>query len=491
MNQSLLHLLLQEAEWTSNFDDRSLQRAGDYARRQRVVSLQFSAGENNDACTLEGVIRGTAKQPYDCRIELRAQQRALTVASQCSCPVGSDCKHAAAMLLLAANLPPESWPGAKAADKPAAKKKVRVSTPPRKPAKVASKVQSTKATRIPAKGKGKAAVKPPVQKAPAVVKAGKRKPTVAKVAAPGSKRKAESGKRPAAPAARKAATPTARSKAPAGKPAHKSAPARPSTVKGRGKPSAVPSVKSTGVHGRLAVLRGKDEKSAAAGTAVTTSKRSAHTPVVRPGNATLNAPGTAGFKGRIASATAMVAPRPAKAAANGGSHKHSKNPSDSMNKSAATNFDDGVTREDGRYALPATTSIDLPHTYVPGNEEEYMGPRQLAYFRDKLRTWRGQLVEESRQTMDNLRGEVRDVGDEAERATRETENSLELRTRDRYRKLIAKIDKALRRIEDGSYGFCEETDEEIGIERLDARPIATLSLDAQERREHMQKQMGD
>ena len=81
--------------------------------------------------------------------------------------------------------------------------------------------------------------------------------------------------------------------------------------------------------------------------------------------------------------------------------------------------------------------------------------------------------------------------DEAERATRETENSLELRTRDRYRKLIAKIEKALRRIEDGTYGFCEETDEEIGLERLDARPIATLSLDAQERREHMQKQMGD
>jgi DnaK suppressor protein len=101
------------------------------------------------------------------------------------------------------------------------------------------------------------------------------------------------------------------------------------------------------------------------------------------------------------------------------------------------------------------------------------------------------LVEESRQTMENLRDEVRDVGDEAERATRETENSLELRTRDRYRKLISKIDKALRRIEEGRYGYCEETDEEIGLERLDARPIATLSLDAQERREHLQKQMGD
>ena len=150
-----------------------------------------------------------------------------------------------------------------------------------------------------------------------------------------------------------------------------------------------------------------------------------------------------------------------------------------------------ITKEDGRYALPATVNIELPKGYRPTPKEEYMGPRQLAYFRNKLREWRDQLVEESRQTMENLREEVRDVGDDAERATRETENSLELRTRDRYRKLISKIDKALRRIEEGRYGYCEETDEEIGIERLEARPIATLSLDAQERREHLQKQMGD
>ncbi len=152
---------------------------------------------------------------------------------------------------------------------------------------------------------------------------------------------------------------------------------------------------------------------------------------------------------------------------------------------------DTVTREDGRYALPSTVVIDLPAHYRPGANEEYMGPRQLAYFRAKLQKWREDLVEESKQTIDNLRDEVRDVGDEAERATRETENSLELRTRDRYRKLIAKIDKALKRIEEGRYGFCEETDEEIGIERLEARPIATLCLDAQERWEHRQKQMGD
>jgi len=159
--------------------------------------------------------------------------------------------------------------------------------------------------------------------------------------------------------------------------------------------------------------------------------------------------------------------------------------------SAASNSADTLSRDDGRYALPNTVVINLPAGYHPTAKEEYMGPRQLAYFRAKLQKWREDLVEESKQTIDNLRDEVRDVGDEAERATRETENSLELRTRDRYRKLIAKIDKALKRIEEGRYGFCEETDEEIGLDRLEARPIATLCLDAQERWEHRQKQMGD
>jgi RNA polymerase-binding transcription factor len=160
-------------------------------------------------------------------------------------------------------------------------------------------------------------------------------------------------------------------------------------------------------------------------------------------------------------------------------------------RAVAPAADSGVTMQDGRYALPTTVRIELPNGYKPTGKEEYMSPRQLEYFRRKLGKWREELVEESRQTIESLRDEVRDVGDEAERATRETENSLELRTRDRYRKLIAKIDKALKRIEEGRYGYCEETDEEIGLERLEARPIATLSLDAQERWEHRQKQMGD
>jgi len=135
--------------------------------------------------------------------------------------------------------------------------------------------------------------------------------------------------------------------------------------------------------------------------------------------------------------------------------------------------------------------VDLPEGYRPARGEEYMNPFHLEYFRQKLLNWRAELVEESKQTIDNLREEVRDVGDEAERATRETENSLELRTRDRYRKLINKIEKAIKRIDEGEYGYCEETGEEIGLERLEARPIATLCLDAQERYEHRQKMMGD
>ena len=135
--------------------------------------------------------------------------------------------------------------------------------------------------------------------------------------------------------------------------------------------------------------------------------------------------------------------------------------------------------------------VKLKAGYKPKASEEYMSPEQLEYFRQKLESWREELIEESRETISHLQHEVRDVGDEAERATRETENSLELRTRDRYRKLIRKIDKALTRIDDGEYGYCEETGEEIGLKRLEARPIATLCLDAQERWELRQRQLGD
>ncbi len=127
--------------------------------------------------------------------------------------------------------------------------------------------------------------------------------------------------------------------------------------------------------------------------------------------------------------------------------------------------------------------------YEPSPDEEYMSPRQLAYFRRKLLDWRDALLRESQQTIDHLRsdGASRYVGDEADRARDESEVALELRTRDRYRKLLPKIDAALRRIEDGTYGFCEETGEPIGLKRLEARPIATLSVEAQELREKSQR----
>jgi len=133
----------------------------------------------------------------------------------------------------------------------------------------------------------------------------------------------------------------------------------------------------------------------------------------------------------------------------------------------------------------------LPQGYRPCADEEYMSPLQLEYFRQRLLQWRADLVEESKQTIENLKDEVRDVGDEAERATRETENSLELRTRDRYRKLIGKIDSTLKRVDSGDYGYSVDSGEEIGLERLEARLTAERTIDEQERWEHRQRQMGD
>jgi DnaK suppressor protein len=125
----------------------------------------------------------------------------------------------------------------------------------------------------------------------------------------------------------------------------------------------------------------------------------------------------------------------------------------------------------------------IPEGYRPSEDEPYMSPPQLAYFRQKLLDWREKLLAESDETIQNLRNEQWREPDPNDRASRESDASLELRTRDRYRKLIGKIDAALRRIDEGSYGYCEETGEPIGIARLEARPIATLSLEAQERHE--------
>lgn len=125
--------------------------------------------------------------------------------------------------------------------------------------------------------------------------------------------------------------------------------------------------------------------------------------------------------------------------------------------------------------------------YRPSDDEPFMNPRQREYFRAKLNAWKEDILRESRETLENLQEESQNHPDMADRASSESDRSLELRTRDRQRKLIAKIDAALKRIDDGTYGYCEETGDPIGIARLDARPIATLSLEAQEMHERREK----
>jgi DnaK suppressor protein len=125
--------------------------------------------------------------------------------------------------------------------------------------------------------------------------------------------------------------------------------------------------------------------------------------------------------------------------------------------------------------------------YRPSEDEEFMNERQREYFKQKLLNWKEDILRESKETLSHLQAETENHPDIADRASSETDRSLELRTRDRQRKLISKIDEAIRRIEDGSYGYCEETGEPIGLARLDARPIATLSLEAQERHERRER----
>ena len=129
--------------------------------------------------------------------------------------------------------------------------------------------------------------------------------------------------------------------------------------------------------------------------------------------------------------------------------------------------------------------------YKPTEKEDYMNKDQLQYFREKLVKWREELIAESQETIASLKEENWREPDLSDRASLETEAGVELRTRNRYLKLIGKIDAALRRIEDGTYGYCEETGEPIGIKRLEARPIATMTIEAQERHEKMEKQYID
>ena len=128
---------------------------------------------------------------------------------------------------------------------------------------------------------------------------------------------------------------------------------------------------------------------------------------------------------------------------------------------------------------------NLKHSSL--HDEEFMSSEQIEYFRSKLISWKESILKESKETIEDMQTDTRNIPDITDRASEETDRALELRTRDRQRKLIAKIDSALRRIDDGTYGFCEETGDPISFKRLDARPIATLSLEAQERHERRER----
>lgn len=137
------------------------------------------------------------------------------------------------------------------------------------------------------------------------------------------------------------------------------------------------------------------------------------------------------------------------------------------------------------------SAVILPPDYVPSPDEEYMNDLQVEYFRQKLLAWKKSLLNQSQDTLEDLRQGGLNQPDDIERASMETDKALDLRTKDRARKLISKINDALKRIEDGTYGYCEETGEPIGLERLEARPVATLSIEAQERHERMEKTYDD
>ncbi len=138
--------------------------------------------------------------------------------------------------------------------------------------------------------------------------------------------------------------------------------------------------------------------------------------------------------------------------------------------------------------MSATESkIELPDGYRPTDKEPFMNERQKEYFRRKLLAWKAEILDESKTTLSTLQQDMGALPDLADRASTETDRSLELRARDRQRKLISKIDAALRRIEEDTYGYCEETGEPISLARLDARPVATLSLEAQERHERSER----
>ena len=359
-----------------------------------------------------------------------------------------------------------------AAKKPA-KKAVKVAKKPAKPVAkkaVAKKVAVNKPVVKKAVAK-KAATKPTAKKAVAKQAPVAKKAAVAKKAVPA--KKAVAPKAAAKPAPKPAA------KAPV-----KAAPAKKASAKPAIPPKSVPKPAA-----KPAAAKATPAKTAppAVGRAQAPAAKAADSPapapVAKPTPIKVPVTKTSKSSARSVAAPASMAPtspRPVGKVAVAVVSRPSATPA------ARTKFKVVPFKTDETSGRPL-----LPNGYKPAADEEYMSVLQLEYFRQRLLDWRADLVEESKQTIENLKDEVRDVGDEAERATRETENSLELRTRDRYRKLIGKIDSTLKRLEGGDYGYCVDTGEEIGLDRLEARLTAERTIDAQERWEHLQKQQGD
>lgn len=314
---------------------------------------------------------------------------------------------------------------------------------------------AVKAVKSPAAGKHAAAAKAPAKKTAPVATA---KPAAAKTA--------PAKKATNAPTAAK----TAAAKKPAPAPARQAAAAKPA-AKPASKPAPKPVAKTAPAKSAPAKVAGPSQASVVKTAATPAAKAvpaknpvPAKTPPKTDKRPIPAKPAASRVTGKIAVAVTARAP-------------------ETSSKPKVRKVEYTIDEATGRPVIPPG--------YRPQPDEEYMSPLQLEYFRQRLLDWRADLVEESKQTIENLKDEVRDVGDEAERATRETENSLELRTRDRYRKLIGKIDSTLKRLEAGDYGYCVDTGEEIGLERLEARLTAERTLDAQERWEHLQKQQGD
>jgi DnaK suppressor protein len=161
-----------------------------------------------------------------------------------------------------------------------------------------------------------------------------------------------------------------------------------------------------------------------------------------------------------------------------GSPKHGVPMRSEKNKNGAV----ALLDKNGAVAL-----LDKNKNYRPSDKEPFMNERQREYFRDKLLSWKDEILKEAKETLQHLQDENQNHPDLADRASSETDRAIELRARDRQRKLIAKIDAALQRLEDGTYGYCEETGEPISLRRLEARPIATLSIEAQERHERRER----